>query len=265
MIQHAATVLWNKRLAPGCQRIALSCPEAFGRAVPGQFVMLGIARRLDPLLRRPFSIHNLIMREGRTIGLELLYRVVGKATGILSRVRIGDRLDILGPLGRGFRLPAGAKKVYVVGGGVGAAPLVFLVSHSLRREADLSRWRIFLGAASREDLLCRDDFDALGVPVHISTDDGSAGDQCLVTHPLEKAVEQQPPDLICACGPPGMLGCVAGIAEKHGIACQVSIETMMACGIGACLGCAVQRRGEGQSFLHACRDGPVLDACELEW
>ena len=265
MLQHLSTVLWNKEAGPGCYRIGLSCPDHFGTAVPGQFIMLGLAGQLDPVLRRPFSIHNLIIRDGQTVGIELLYRVVGKTTAMLCRKKPSDRVDILGPLGRGFVLPSGLKKIYVAGGGVGAAPLVFLVSHLRRCQVDLSDCRVFLGGKSRGDLLCRDDFSALGVAVHITTDDGSAGDHCLVTHPLETAVERSCPDLLCACGPTAMLSCVAGIAEKHGVPCQVSIETMMACGMGACLGCAVQRRGQPQTYLHACMDGPVFNSRQLKW
>ncbi len=265
MLQHLATVLWNKKAGPGYYRIGLRCPGNFSAAVPGQFVMLRLVRRLDPVLRRPFSIHNLVMHGGQANGIELLYQVVGKATTLLSQLKTGDRVDILGPLGRGFQLPSGAKKVYLAAGGVGVAPLVFMVSYFRRRPVDLSQWHIFLGAKSREDLLSLDVFSTLNIPLHITTDDGSAGEHCLVTHPLETTVEQSPPDLICACGPPAMLGCVADIAERHGIACQVSIEAVMACGMGACLGCAVARRGEPQTYLHVCMDGPVFDSRQLKW
>jgi dihydroorotate dehydrogenase electron transfer subunit len=92
-----------------------------------------------------------------------------------------------------------------------------------------------------------------------TTDDGSEGDQCLLTHPLEEAVRQRPPDLIAACGPPGMIACVGGIASRFGIPCQVSLEATMACGLGACLGCAVKPAGNEESYLHVCKDGPVFD------
>jgi dihydroorotate dehydrogenase electron transfer subunit len=108
------------------------------------------------------------------------------------------------------------------------------------------------------------DFSSLGIAVHTTTDDGSYGDQCLVTDPLENEVAQHRPDIIYACGPAEMLACAVGIAEKYRIACQVSIETMMACGIGACLGCAVERRNEPHKYFHACRDGPVFDAWHIK-
>jgi dihydroorotate dehydrogenase electron transfer subunit len=113
--------------------------------------------------------------------------------------------------------------------------------------------------------LCRNDFATLGLTVHASTDDGSDGDQCLVTHPLEEAIESHSPDMIVACGPMEMLACVIGIVDKHRVPCQVSIETMMACGMGACLGCAVEGRDTSERYLHACLDGPVFDAAVLKF
>ncbi|UCG06700.1 MAG: dihydroorotate dehydrogenase electron transfer subunit, partial [Desulfobacterales bacterium] len=108
------------------------------------------------------------------------------------------------------------------------------------------------------------DFSSLGIAVCTTTDDGTHGDQCLVTDPLENEVAQRRPDIIYACGPTDMLACAISIAEKYGIACQVSIETMMACGLGACLGCAVERRKQPHTYLHACIDGPVFDAAHIK-
>ena len=263
MFQHQAQVLWNQKISSDCYKIGLTCPAHYAMARPGQFIMLGLIGQTDPLLRRPFSIHNLIISEGRTEGFELLYKVVGKATGILSQHPAGAVVDILGPLGTGFIIPRTAKGIHVVAGGIGVAPMLFLTSRLFRDNFDFSDCRVFLGGRTKEDLLCRDDFVQLGLTVDTTTDDGTAGDQCLVTHPLEEAVDRNPPDLIVACGPMAMLACVTGIAEKHQIACQVSIETAMACGMGACLGCAVEGRAEPDRYLHACLDGPVFDAADL--
>jgi dihydroorotate dehydrogenase electron transfer subunit len=265
MFQHQANVLWNEKMSAGCCKIGLTCPEHYAAARPGQFIMLGLIGHTDPLLRRPFSIHNLIVSEGQTEGIELLYKVVGKATGILSRLRPGVLVDILGPLGTGFVIPQATKSIHVVAGGIGVAPMVFLASRLHRDRFEFSNCRVFIGGRTKEDLLCGDDFTRLGFTVDMTTDDGSAGDQCLVTHPLEAAVENNPPDLILACGPMAMLACVIGIAEKHQIPCQVSIETAMACGMGACLGCAVEGRAEKDRYLHACLDGPVFDAADLNF
>jgi dihydroorotate dehydrogenase electron transfer subunit len=134
----------------------------------------------------------------------------------------------------------------------------------VRLNAPTREYRLFLGGRSQEDLLCIEDFERLGIPVSLTTDDGSCGDQCVVTTPLEEAIQQAPPALVLACGPPAMLTCVLGIVRRHRLPCQVSIETMMACGMGACLGCAVPSRRAGNRYLHACLDGPVFDADDLE-
>ena len=265
MFQHQAEILWNKEVSRNHYKIGMTCPDAYAVAKPGQFIMLRLIGQTDPLLRRPFSIHNLIVLNGKTEGIELLYKVVGKATAILAREQPGKSVDLLGPLGTGFVIPRNANIVHVVAGGIGVAPMVFLAARLQQSRFDFSNCRAFIGGRTKDDLLCLDEFVKLGLTVETTTDDGSAGDQCLVTHPLEVAAEQRQPDLIVACGPVAMLDCVIGIAEKHHIPCQVSIETIMACGMGACLGCAVEGRGEKAGYLHACLDGPVFDAADLKF
>jgi dihydroorotate dehydrogenase electron transfer subunit len=263
MIQTTATVLRNMMLAPNYGRIGLSCGEPFARSKPGQFVMLGFPESIDPLLRRPFSIHRLIAAEGRFRGIELLYKTVGPATLRLSRLRVGEAVSILGPLGNAFQVAAGTRRIYLAAGGVGVAPMVFLLEWLRVLRPEPPACRLFLGGRSREDLLCADEIERLGTPVVLTTDDGSCGDQCLVTNPLEEAVRRDPPDLVLACGPKPMLACVLGIVRAHSVSCQVSIETMMACGMGACLGCAVGGRQDDSRYLHACLDGPVFDADDI--
>jgi dihydroorotate dehydrogenase electron transfer subunit len=265
MIHQPVKVLWNEKLSQAYYKIGLTCSDHFFAAKPGQFVMLGSAGQRDPLLRRPFSIHKLLISDDIIQGFELLYKVMGTATASLAKHKPGDIVDVLGPLGSGFIIPSRAKRVFVVAGGVGVAPLVFLISDLHRKHADLSGYQVFIGGRTQEDLLCSNEFTDLGVSVLTTTDDGSAGDQCLVTHPLEKALDRTLADVIVACGPMNMLACVAGIAEKHQVPCQVSIETMMACGMGACLGCAVPSRTETQHYLHACMDGPVFPAEVLKF
>jgi dihydroorotate dehydrogenase electron transfer subunit len=265
MIQQTVKVLCNQELRKGYFKIGLTCSEHYSLVKPGQFVMLGSTGQKDPLLRRPFSIHNLLVSDDGVHGFELLYKVVGKATASLAQRKPEETLNVLGPLGSGFLIPSGARHVYVVAGGIGVAPLVFLVSDLGRKNADLSNYQVFIGGRTEADLLCCREFSDLGVSVVTTTDDGSAGDQCLVTHPLEIALEHTIADVIVACGPMEMLSCVVGIAEKHKVPCQVSIETMMACGMGACLGCAVTSRTEPEHYLHACLDGPVFPAEQLEF
>ena len=197
------------------------------------------------------------------MGLELLYKVVGKATYGLSLKQPGDHLDLTGSLGKGFRIPGKVAQIKIAAGGIGVAPMIFLVEYLQEQTRPAADIQVFLGGRSKADLLCLEEFSALGVPVRTTTDDGSAGDHCLVTDPLDNAVSENKPDIIYACGPLEMLACVAGIAHKHGVSCQVSIETMMACGMGACLGCAVARRDQTETYLHACLNGPVFDTMEI--
>ncbi len=259
MVQQRARVLWNKAVGGAYYKIGLECRLGMSRLKPGQFVMLRVFNGTDPLLRRPFSVHLPIESEGRVKGIEILYKVVGKGTGLLAGIKPGDSLDLLGPLGSAFLLPENTRKVFIVAGGIGIAPMVFLSVHLLTRGIAPENLTVFVGGRTSNDLLCLDDFDRLGIPSRTSTDDGSAGDHCLVTLPVELAVADRQPDVIYACGPLEMLKCVVGIAESRDIECQVSVETRMACGMGACLGCAVPVRNAPGAYVHACLDGPVFD------
>ena len=263
IIQEKVKVLSNTPVGPGCHRMKLSCHRQYADAIPGQFVMVRLIPQIDPLLPRPFSIHRLTRQNGRVTGLELLFKVVGKATHVLSLKRPGDFLDLTGPLGKGFLIPAKVKHIKIVAGGIGVAPMIFFLDYLKEHRRNLKNVQVYLGGKSKADLLCLDDFSAFGVPVHTTTDDGSSGEHCLVTDPLEMAVADIRPDIIYACGPLDMLACIAGIADRYKVACQVSIETMMACGMGACLGCAVARRDRSAPYFHACLDGPVFDVKEL--
>jgi dihydroorotate dehydrogenase electron transfer subunit len=265
MIQETVKILWNEPVAADCFRLGMACGPGVGKARPGQFVMLGLDDRHAPLLRRPFSIHRCIFSDGALTGIEILYKVVGDGTRILAARRPGARIDLLGPLGRGFRIPAGSQRVFLAAGGIGVAPLVFLADTLVAAGADLDTSIVFLGGRSKADILCADTFRQLGYQVETTTDDGSLGNQCLVTHPLEIAARDRLPDIIFACGPMAMLACVAGIAHGLKVPCQVSVETVMACGMGACLGCAVRGRPGEDRYLHVCRDGPVFEVSALDW
>ena len=221
--------------------------------------MLRFPGQLTPFLRRPYSIHQLICENDRVIGIELLYKVVGEGTEKLSRCQVDEDLDIMGPLGNGFTFSSHYRTVYLAAGGIGVAPMVFLAYYLKTKGVDIGKSQIFLGGRSKDDLLCKDDFLDLGIKIHVATDDGSEGDRCFITHPLEMTSKKDRPDIIYACGPLEMLKCVVGIAEKYHVPCQVSVETMMACGMGACLGCAVEQKEPKKAYLHACVDGPVFD------
>jgi dihydroorotate dehydrogenase electron transfer subunit len=265
MIAQDTTVLWNQPAAPGYYRMGLACADGFDAARPGQFVMVRTGTGTTPLLRRPFSLLGLIREKDRTIGIEILFKVVGKGTEQLGRCREGDRLSVIGPLGNAFLVPDTCRQLILVAGGVGVPPIRFLAQSLLEREGALNRCVVFLGGRTKEDLVCITEFDLPGFLLDVSTDDGSQGRQGVVTRSLEAALDAGPADLICACGPLGMLAAVSAIAAERRIPCQVSIEAMMACGMGACLGCAVGVTDDDARYRHVCTDGPVFDASRLRW
>ncbi|MGB5619925.1 MAG: FAD-binding oxidoreductase, partial [Desulfobacterales bacterium] len=126
MFQQEAHIAWNRAIAPAIFKIGLTCRHGFARTKPGQFVMLRVSEGLEPLLRRPFSVHKLIRKDNRVEGIEVLYKMVGKGTALLATRKPGETLDVLGPLGSSFVLPPSARKVFIVAGGMGVAPMVFL-------------------------------------------------------------------------------------------------------------------------------------------
>ncbi|MCG0278561.1 MAG: dihydroorotate dehydrogenase electron transfer subunit [Thermanaeromonas sp.] len=227
---------------------------------PGQFVHLRCGLRYDPLLRRPLSIHDFDMDKGE---IELLYRVVGKGTAWLAARVPGDKVSGLGPLGRGFILPSG-KTLALVAGGIGFAPLFFLARKAL---ALGNRVIFYLGVRSREHLLRQKDLAEFGVQLEIATEDGSAGFPGLVTDLLAAHLRNLRFDGIFACGPKNMLAAVAGLAATYSIPAQVSLEEHMACGLGACRGCAVPvyREDGNVTYENVCSEGPVFPAHRVVW
>ena len=265
MIQQQAIIRFSHQVAPDCYHLGLECEGELLKSVPGQFVMVQVGEGDTPLLRRPFSICGLMSGGGRAEGIELLIKVVGPGTRWLAALDVGGPVNLLGPLGHGFRVGGGEKTIYLAAGGIGVAPIRFLAGDLIASGVRPENCRVFLGGRSRSDLLCMEDFRALGMAVTLTTDDGTLGDQCLITDPLETAIQENRPDVVCACGPHGMLACIAGIVERHQVRCQLSIETMMACGMGVCLGCAVESRKQQESYLHACIHGPVFNVEDLKF
>ncbi len=262
MQQSVAEIIEQREIAPGYRRMVLESPVDYTAARPGQFVMLGGAGG-GTFLRRPFSIHRLEIESADQARIAILYKIVGAGTAAMGALAPGRRLVLLGPLGRGFRIRDDYRRIFIAAGGIGVAPMLHLLE-DLAQSRALDACEVFLGGRTRNDLLCLEDFERLAVKVHRTTDDGSDGAQCFLTHPLEIAARERPPDVIYACGPMDMLACVAGIATRLELPCQVSIEAAMACGMGACLGCAVAGVS-GDGYLHVCKDGPVFEAEQLCW
>jgi dihydroorotate dehydrogenase electron transfer subunit len=253
-----AEVVRRETLARSTLLIELRAADLFRdgrRPAPGQFVMLGPLKEdsTDPFLNRPFSIHRLSGPDR----LQLLIAVVGQGTRILSALEPGRRLGLLGPLGNGFTMPESSRPALLVAGGLGVAPLFFLAEELCSRGA---RPRLLYGAGSVDQLVPTDGLQAKGVSVKLATDDGSAGFHGFVSGLMERELGEGNPYL-AACGPVEMLRAAAGTARDRGLDLEVSLESRMACGLGACLGCTVFLPGGADR--RVCCDGPVFPAREV--
>jgi dihydroorotate dehydrogenase electron transfer subunit len=263
---HAA-VLGNRRLSDDYCVLALDAPGIAAAARPGQFVMVKPRSGHDPLLRRPFSIFE-VLRDamGRPTGLTLLNKRVGVGTSLLHELRPGESVDCLGPLGQAFEAAPPPAEAWMVAGGVGLAPFATLTDALL---ATGSRPRLFYGARRAVDLHCMDLFLRRGVDVVTATEDGSHGERGLVTGPLARALEGRGGTgvRVYACGPTPMMRAVAGLAARHGCRCDVSLEQTMGCGLGGCYSCVVRVRDASGSthFVRSCVGGPVFDASAIVW
>lgn len=257
--QEKTIVTRVEQLSADNVRLTLKAPDIAGVCKPGQFVMIRTAAGKDPLLRRPFSIHQ----SDASGHIQIYFKVVGRGTEILAHAGVGEELSVFGPLGKGFRLDEQAP-VCIIGGGLGIAPMLFLAKEVSRRKrpgnpSDL----IILGGRTREEVEPLEaDFRQIGLGTHVATDDGSYGEHGLVTDVLKNFKLAQG-TVVYACGPEPMMSAINEYCLKHGFSCQVSVESVMACGMGACLGC--NRPAADGRYVHVCMDGPVFDAKELKW
>ncbi len=263
-------ILANQEIAPGYWRMRIQAPGAVAACRPGQFLMFRVQLTLLPLLRRPFGIFRTGFQPSDVDGLppveylEILYKVVGQGTAMMSELHQGDRVEILGPLGRGFDAGSPGREKILVGGGIGLVPLFMLAE---RLVAD-SRVRLLMGGRTRDDIIAITEFERLGVETYTATEDGSLGEQGLVTDVLAQKLARAADAEVFACGPLPMLEAVQRICRRHQAPLQVSLEALMACGVGACLGCVVKGAGhsdENPRYLCTCKEGPVFRADQLDW
>lgn len=244
----------NERVAEGVGLLVLGAPRIAASVQPGQFVHLRVARGADFLLRRPFSVHG--AADSR---IEILYQVLGRGTRAMAELAQGEELDAIGPLGHGWEIQEGVSRALLVAGGLGAAPLGLLAERLAERGVAVS---VAQGAPTAERLVARERFAGVARRVEVATDDGSAGERGFVTVVSERLLAEDRPDVVYVCGPEVMARAVTAQAATAGVPCQVSLERLMACGIGACLSCVVTTR-DGRK--RACVDGPVFDAEEVCW
>jgi dihydroorotate dehydrogenase electron transfer subunit len=275
-----AEILINQEIKPCHFRMALRLGGNAAKIRPGQFLHIKAGTSSDPLLRRPISVHRINYRSNI---VELLYKTVGKGTQLMSRRSKGTYIDVLGPLGNGFRVPKGQSNFILVAGGMGVAPLVALADQlATFRKRTIT---VILGAKNKDFIVCKTQLQEIGARVIVVTEDGSYGEKGLATTVLEDIIEkfdirktvfksperarhnlvigEYVPEVgLYACGPAGMLKAIADIARYYKIQSQASFEERMACGVGACLGCAIQTQ---RGYERVCKEGPVFDLADIVW
>jgi len=267
LVDLPAPVLSNLRLSAHYNVVALEAPAIAHTGRPGQFVMVKPSPGFEPLLRRPFSIFEIVRdAAGGPVGVSILSKAIGITTRQIYSLAPGDTVQCLGPLGRAFSMPGAGQHAWMVAGGVGLAPFVTL-AEALRGQG--TKTTLFYGGRSREDLFYLELFEGLGVRLVLATEDGSRGERGRITVPLDRALgEARDLDVrLYACGPEPMLAAVAHLAARHGRACEVSVERVMGCGLGGCYSCVVPALDAGgrQHFVRSCVGGPVFDAASLVW
>jgi len=249
-----AEIICNKKEAKDTYLLGLNFEkEVEGKVLPGQFLKLKIDDRLHPLVPRPFTLHEV---SGSCV--YILYQVRGKVTRLLTRLKKGDTVECLLPLGKPFPV---LKDYIICAGGVGVAGFGFLLQMaSFNKKYHLPE--VFVYGARSKDFLARLEFyKNFGVPMEVATDDGSFGKKAFVPQVLEEVLKEKPRDVL-ACGPPIMLKKVAELGKVYGVRVYLVMETFLGCGTGFCLGCVIPLKNGG--YVHLCKDGPTLLAEEID-
>ena len=264
----AAEVIANRALSADYNVIALAAPAIAAAVASGQFVMVKPSAGFDPLLRRPFSVFEILRDDdGTPAALTIFSKRVGASTALLYDARPGQRIACLGPLGRPFTVVDAPTEAWMVAGGVGLAPFATL-AESLR--ARRVKTTLFYGARRAAELFYLDFFRALDVELVLTTEDGSAGESGRVVAPFDRRLAARAPHapvMVYACGPEAMLAATARIAARHQRPCQVSVERIMGCGLGGCYSCVIPMHGDngGRHHVRSCIAGPVLAADQIIW
>ena len=275
-VQCRAAVVEHEPMARNTWRMKLECPEIARQILPGQFFMVRLPERSDPLLGRPFALYDIYQdAAGQPRGLDFGYVVVGKMTSLLESLRPGDDVELWGPLGNGFPPPP-AGHLVIVAGGIGVTPFLAVIREALRRRVYgqpprefghvPSRITLCYGVRSAEFLAGVDEFRREGVDVRIATDDGSIGHRGFVTELLQELLDEtSPPAAVYCCGPEPLMHAVARLTDATNVSCWLSLETPMACGFGACFSCVTKVKQDDGSwdYRRVCVEGPVFPARQL--
>ena len=260
---HQGIVREHLSLPGNYRKLRIDAPGLAQSAQAGQFIHVLTRHNSTtaPLLRRAFSIMSAQQGE-----IELLYRVVGRGTVMMSEWNVEQRVDLLGPLGQPFPRPD--RPVILIGGGVGVPPMLMLAAQTRHESPDLPITAL-IGARTAREVLGKMELEKLGATVHIATDDGSVGIKGFVTSIFQKLLNNENlRGSIYACGPLGMLRGVAGICAEHGQRALLSLEENMPCGIGVCNGCAlpvISDAGAYHQYSRICVEGPGLWSDQIDW
>lgn len=250
MVKERAIIVSQQCIGTDIYDMVLSFPKGAKEARPGQFIAM-YCEDGTKLLPRPISICGIDAEAGT---LRVVYRIAGEGTRLFSQMKVGDSLEVMGPLGNGFTMKD--KKAIIVGGGIGIPPML-----ELTKQLDCEK-TVVLGY--RDELFLKEEFEACA-NVAVATEDGSTGTKGTVIDAIEAA--QVSGEIIYACGPMPMLKALAEYADAHGMEAQISLEERMACGIGACLGCICKTKEKDHhtnvNNTRICKDGPVFDAKEV--
>ena len=259
-LQETAAILANVQVAEGIWCMSVQAPGIARAALPGQFAHVRATANPVQFLRMPFAVYDTAPEAG---SLDICYQVVGPGTRQLSGLACGQRLDLIGPVGNGWQVPPETEHALLVGGGVGTPALNLLARQLLLGGVTCD---IAVGALTEGKLCCLEGFRASlehgSGTLAIATDDGSAGVAGFVTAITDGLIASGAYDYVAVCGPAPMMRNVVRPALEQGICCQVSMEKLMACGVGACLSCVVETT---QGRRRCCVDGPVFDAAEVVW
>ena len=269
IVHAAATVVENTRLARDTYRLRLHFPALAEAIRPGQFLMLRLPDRTDPLLGRAFALYDTV-----DDAVDIVYLVVGKMTRQMAGLAAEDTVEVWGPLGNGFPDYSGVNHLVLVAGGIGQTPFPALIHRVHGRKSyggraarvEVDRVSLFYGVRTADLFAGLDDFDLADADLHLATDDGSSEYRGFVTQLLEAHLPELGALRLVGCGPEPMLHALAKLAAKHNLPCDLSLETPMACGVGICFSCVTKVQTEGGwDYRRACVEGPVFEANTIVW
>ena len=249
------TVVQNAALNATNFLVKVKAPNSLPRIAPGQFVNVEIPNSSEVFLRRPFSVFEVNYADNT---LSMIVKILGRGSKTLTKVKEGDQLSLVYPLGKSFTYPVSTDRILLIGGGSGVAPMLFLARESGLQAENVD---LILGARTADDHIIADEYRQFA-NLHYASEDGSLGEKGFVTQHSVFTRDLKAYDKIYACGPDGMMRAVAKDAKAAGVFCEVSLENLMACGFGVCL-CCIEPTTKGN--LCVCTDGPVFNINELKW